>query len=136
MIHRHPRRFIRSLESPARRLRRHLSWGGILIAFGVAVLAQGQGLISERELWLAAPAALVWTGLVRLAVDRDAIAVVRATIRFAVAAWLVIAIEQLGGWTFAATWPVLLIGIGLVTLARAIWPRPYCDGDASEEPSW
>ena len=141
MIHRRHRGFrhlhhLRHLESPARRLRRHLAWGGILVAAGVAVLLQHQGLISSREAWLAAPAALAWTAFVRLAVDRDAVAVVRATVRLAIAAWLVVAIEQVGGWTFATTWPILLIGIGVAMLAGAIWPRRRCDGGAWEEPSW
>ena len=141
MIHRRHHRFShhhfrRFLETPAHRLRRHLSWGGILIAFGVAVLLHGQALISAREVWLAAPAALAWTGLVRIAVDRDAVAVVRAVVRFAIAGWLVVAIEQVGGWTFAATWPVLLIAFGLATLARAVWPRMPREGDPCEEPTW
>jgi len=141
MIHRrhhrfHHYHFRRFLETPQHRLRRHLSWGGILIAFGAAVLLHGQALISAREIWLAAPVALVWSGLVRIAVDRDATAFVRALIRFAVAAGLVVVIEQVGGWTFATAWPVLLIAFGLATLARAIWPRVPYDGGACEEPTW
>jgi hypothetical protein len=54
---------------------------------------------------------------------------VNALLRFAVAAYLVVVIEHLGGWTFAATWPVLLIALGVAQLARAL-------ARGREEPSW
>jgi len=109
----------------------HLVVGGALLAFGVAALLESRGMLSRQELWLAFPAVVAWSGLVRLALGRSLRAFASALIRFAVAGYLVVVIEHLGGWTFASTWPVLVIAAGLGTIARAVLHR-----DAREEPTW
>jgi hypothetical protein len=121
-----------------RRLRSHLVLGGALVAFGLAWLLRGWGVIGTEGLWLAAPAVLAWSGLVRIALDRGAASIVRATLRFAVAAYLVVVIEQLGGLTWASTWPVLAIAVGVATVAGAFLARAR-DGDGEhrdEEAAW
>ena len=114
------------------RLSRHLAWGGSLIAVGVGYLLKAQGLISDHELWLIAPALIALTGLARLASAPDAGGVVHAVLHLAIAAYLVIVIEHVGGWTFAATWPVLLIAAGVANVAGAL----ACRGRAAQEPNW
>ncbi len=110
---------------------RHVTWGSALILVGIAHLLKGQGLVSAHELWLIVPALLALSGLARLAVERDARSVVHAVVRLAIAAYLVIVIEQVGGWTLAATWPVVLIGLGVVNVAHALFERR-----AAQEPNW
>jgi hypothetical protein len=111
---------------------RHVTWGGALIAIGVAYLLKGQELISEHELWLIAPALIALSGLVRLVAAPNAAGVVQAIVRFAIAAYLVIVIEHVGGWTFTATWPVLLIALGVGNVAHALSGRRA----AAQEPNW
>lgn len=131
MLHHH-RRPARVHVFRGNRVSRHLAWGGALIAVGVAWLLEGQGLIGEQELWLVAPALVALSGLVRLAAAPNAAGVVRAIIRFAIAAYLVVVIEHLAGWTLAATWPVLLIAVGAGNIAHALAGHRR----AQQEPNW
>jgi len=66
----------------------------------------------------------------RLVAQPNVAGVARALVRFAVAGYLVVVIEHIGGWTFAATWPVLLIAVGVAQLAHAL------AGRRREEPNW
>jgi hypothetical protein len=119
-------------------LRKHLVVGGALVAVGLAWLLQAWGVIGAEGLWLAAPAVLAWSGLVRIALDRSALSVVRALVRFALAAYLVVVIEDIGGLTWSATWPVLAIGAGIAIVADALFARARADDDQSrgEEATW
>ncbi|MEP6503338.1 MAG: hypothetical protein ABJD97_08420 [Betaproteobacteria bacterium] len=110
---------------------RRVTWGTALIVIGIAHLLKGQGLITPHELWLIAPALVALHGVARLVVERDARAVVNGVVCFAVAAYLFVVIEQVGGWTLATTWPVLLIAVGVVHVAHALFDRR-----AVQEPNW
>ena len=110
---------------------RRVFTGGALILFGVGYLLKNQGLISGAELWLIAPALIALSGLARLVAAPGAVNVVRAVLRLAVAAYLVVVIEHIGGWTFAATWPVLLIGVGGSMLGYELLVRR-----SPQEPNW
>lgn len=105
--------------------------GSALILFGIGWLLKGQGLIGPDELWLVAPAVIALSGLVRMIVAPGAASLAAGVIRFAIAAYLVVVIEHIGGWTLAATWPVLLIAAGLVMVARAV-----VGSRLFEEPNW
>ena len=129
--HHRPHPHVHVFRLRGSRTARHVSWGSALIVIGIAHLLKGQGLISAHELWLIVPALLTLSGLARLAIGRDARAVVHAVVRLAVAAYLVVVIEQVGGWTLAATWPVLLIAVGIVNVAHALFDRR-----ALQEPNW
>jgi hypothetical protein len=135
--HHRPHPHVHVLRFRGSRPVRHVVWGGALIVVGLAHLLRSQGVLSTHELWLIAPALLAWSGVVRVAIERNASAVVHATIRFALAAYLVIVIEQVGGWSFAATWPILLIAVGVANVAHALFVRAsFGRGDAAEEPNW
>ena len=107
-----PRPYVHILRLRASRPIRRAFAGGALILLGLGFLLRNQGLIGSDDLWLIAPALIGLSGLVRLVAAPNAVNVVRAVLRLAVAAYLVVVIEHIGGWTFAATWPVLLIGVG------------------------
>ena len=134
MIHRRYRH-VHVFDFRARHPFRHVAWGGALIAVGVAALLKGQGLLEARDFWLVVPALVAWSGAVRLAFGRDARAVVQALVRFAVAAYLVIVIEHVGGWTFATTWPVLLIAAGAAKVVHALTWRARAKQLGVEEPT-
>ena len=106
-------------------------FGGTLLAFGAAELLVSQGVLTRQEVWLALPAVIAWSGVVRLALRRNLHGLAGALLRFAVAAYLVVVIEHLGGWTLAATWPVLPIAAGIGTIVHALAHR-----DLPEEPTW
>ncbi|HYP31225.1 MAG TPA: hypothetical protein VES00_05120 [Burkholderiaceae bacterium] len=105
--------------------------GAALILLGIGCLLKSQGLISRDELWLLLPGVVALSGVVRLAVEPGAAGVVSALVRCAVAAYLVVVIEHIGGWTLAATWPVLLIAVGTGMVAHAM-----LGGRMREEPNW
>jgi len=140
--HHYARRWFHDAEDYRRyRLRKHLGLGGALVAVGVAWLLQAWGVIGAEGLWLAVPAILAWSGLVRLALDRTALSVVRALIRFALAAYLVVVIEDIGGLSWSTTWPVLAIAAGIAIVADALFVRVRGDdgGDGErrgEEAAW
>jgi hypothetical protein len=128
----HARRHRRdaALADPARyaahlahRFRRRLAWGGVLIAVGVATLAKGPAFFEALDPWLIVPAVLALSGLVRLVAGRRPRALMSGTLRLALAAWLFICIEHVGNATFASTWPIAVMGLGVATVARALLTR-------------
>jgi hypothetical protein len=137
--HRHARHgFLDGEDWRRYHLRKHLVVGGALIAVGVAWLLQAWGVIGTEGLWLAAPAILAWSGLVRIAQDRSALSVVRALVRFALAAYLVVVIEDIGGLSWSTTWPVLAIGAGIALVVDALFARGRSGDDRQrgEETAW
>jgi hypothetical protein len=131
-------RFFHGDDGRHHRLRNHLVLGGALVALGVAWLLRGWDMIGTEGLWLTVPAVLAWSGLVRIALDRSAASVVRVTVRLALAAYLVVVIEQIGALTWATTWPVLAIAAGVATVVDAVLARVR-DGSGEhrdEEAAW
>ncbi|HEY8977143.1 MAG TPA: hypothetical protein VIN75_23220 [Burkholderiaceae bacterium] len=110
---------------------RRVTFGGLLILLGIGSLLRSQGVITPDELWLALPGAIALSGVVRLVTCPSAASVVGALIRFAIAAYAVVVIEHIGGWTLAATWPVLLIAVGTGMVAQALLGQRW-----HEEPNW
>jgi hypothetical protein len=113
-----------------RAVRRVLT-GTALILLGIGYLLRQQGLIGTDDLWLIAPVLIALSGVARLVAAPGRGSAVRAGLRFAVAAYLVVLIEHVGGWTFAGTWPVLLIAVGIAQVGRAMFGRRL-----REEPNW
>jgi hypothetical protein len=126
---RHP--FVHVLTLRGHRAVRRIVAGTALVLLGVGCLLRGQGLIASADLWLIAPLAIALSGVVRLVVQPGLASLLRAALRFAVAAYLVVVIEHLGGWTLASTWPVLLIAAGAGQILHAL----YCHR-TREEPNW
>ena len=126
-----PHPYVHVLRLHGHRTLRRVFAGTALILLGVGYLLRDQGLIAGRDLWLIAPALIALSGVVRLFTVPGIVSVARAFARFAVAAYLVMVIEHIGGWTFNATWPVLLIALGVAQLAHAMYGRRL-----REEPNW
>lgn len=110
---------------------RRVTVGAALILAGVATLLRSQGLITPDELWLILPGAVALSGVVRLVARPGVASLIGALVRFAIAAYLVVVIEHIGGWTLAATWPVLLIAVGAGTVAHGLLGHRW-----HEEPNW
>jgi len=126
-----PHPHVHLLRMRGHRTIRRLFTGVVLILFGAGYLLKNQGLISGNDLWLIAPAAIALSGLARLIAAPGAVNMVRAVLRLAVAAYLFVVIEHIGGWTIAATWPVLLIGVGGSMLGYELLVRR-----SFKEPNW
>jgi len=122
---------VHPLRQHGHRAVRRVVTGGALILLGIGYLLRQEGLISNHELWLLAPLLIALSGVARLLAAPGWVNGVRATLRFAVAAYLVLVIEHVGGLTFAATWPVLLIAAGLTQVGCALFSRRL-----REEPNW
>ena len=129
--HSRPHPYVHVLRLYGHRTLRRVFTGGALILLGVGWLLKGQGLITGTDLWLLAPLLLALSGVARLVAQPGVAGVVRALVRFAVAGYLVVVIEHIGGWTIAATWPVLLIGVGgsMLGYELLVW-RSF------KEPNW
>ena len=110
---------------------RRVVTGGALVLLGIGTLLRGQGLVSSADLWLIAPLLITLSGVMRLVTQPGLASTLRAILRFGVAAYLVVVIEHIGGWTLAATWPVLLIALGIGQIAYALFSQRL-----REEPNW
>jgi hypothetical protein len=129
--HAHPYPNVHVVRWQAFRAVRRVTVGAALILLGIASLLRSQGVITQQELWLVAPGAIALSGLVRLVACPSVGSAIGAFVRFAIAAYLVVVIEHIGGWTLAATWPVLLIAVGLGTVAHGLLGHRW-----QEEPNW
>ncbi len=108
-------------DGPRQRLAHALTWGGALIAVGVTWLMDGDTWFHlDHHLWTLIPGLMCWAGLVRIAVVRDAHAVVGGLQSIAFGAWLYIVFHGLWGWTLWQTWPALLVVMGLCIVARGL----------------
>ena len=129
--HARPHSHVHVIRWQAFRAVRRVTIGAALILLGIASLLRSQGLITQQELWLVLPGAIALSGVVRMVVRPGVGSAIGAFIRFAIAAYLVVVIEHVGGWTLAATWPVLLIAVGLGSVARGLLGHRW-----QEEPNW
>ena len=107
----------------------HISWGGALI--GVGALALHQGGIVKADLPLLIAALLAWSGAVRIAVVRDAWALIDGLALIAAAAYVWAVSQQLVGWSWRESWPWLVIAGGAVMLARGLVERGLRKGEPS-----
>ena len=116
-------------SSPRERMAQHISWGGALI--GVGALALHQGGIVKADLPLLIAALLAWSGAVRIAVVRDAWALIDGLALIAAAAYVWAVSQQLVGWSWRESWPWLVIAGGAVMLARGLVERGLRKGEPS-----
>ena len=129
--HSRPHPSVHVLRLRGHRAVRRVVTGGALVLLGIGTLLRGQGLVSSADLWLIAPLLITLSGVVRLVTQPGLASALRAILRFGVAAYLVVVIEHIGGWTLAATWPVLLIALGIGQIAYALFSQRL-----REEPNW
>ena len=129
--HSRPHPVVHVLTLRGHRAVRRIVAGTAFILLGVGYLLRNQGLITSADLWLIAPLVVALSGVVRLVVEPGLGSVLRAALRLAVAAYLVVVIEHIGGWTLASTWPVLLIALGAGQIVHALYTHRL-----REEPNW
>lgn len=131
--HHHPHPHVHVLRLRGNRAIRRVVAGTALILFGSAWMLRNQGLITGEQLWLVGPVALALGGLAHIAFARHALGRVRGAMALLLAAYFALVIEHVGGLDFATSWPVMLILLGLASIARAVFGRR---DDTCEEPNW
>lgn len=98
----------------------HIAFGIALIAAGSLFLLDRFGIVPLGEPWHIWPAVIAIFGLARIVFPRGARDVLKGAFLIAIAGWLYACIEHLWGWTFATTWPIILIALGAKALASGI----------------
>jgi hypothetical protein len=109
------------------RVRRYDCHGKGGLFFGIALIAAGTLFLLDRfgvmpldQPWRLWPAVLAVFGVARIAFARGARDVLKGLLLLALAGWLYACLEQLWGWTFATTWPIILIAVGIKAVAGGI----------------
>lgn len=131
--HYQPHPHVHVLRLRGNRAVRRVVAGTALILFGSGWLLRNQGLITSEQLWLVGPLAIALGGIAHLAFARGTGGVVRGVLALLLAGYFAVVIEHVGGITFGTSWPVLLIALGLSSIARAVFGRRDL---ACEEPNW
>lgn len=102
------------------RQRKNLAWGVVLVLVGAFFLAKRMDLLDLAMAWQYWPLAIALVGLVEIICATATRHVVSGCINIVIGCWLYAVIENLWGWTFSTTWPVLLIGIGASMLIGSL----------------
>ena len=122
------------LTGRRRELRRTLFWGLALILVGGAFFAARNGLVDEDRLWHFWPALIALHGALAIAFATHLSHVLEGLFSIVVGFWLWACLEQLWGWTFVSTWPVVLIAAGAVMLLRGLLERDRPDATTERMP--
>ncbi len=109
---------------------RHLLWGVALVALGVIFLMDRlawidltQYLGPQTHWWHFLPLLLALGGLIRMLTAQSVRQLAKGLVRIVVGLWLFACLQQLGGLSFANSWPVLLVAFGAQMLVRGWYGR-------------
>lgn len=106
-----------------RRARKSMLWGLVLIALGALFLADKAGAVDIGPVWHYWefwPLAVVFAGLVDLVAASGLREAVDAVLVMALGSWLFACLQGLWGWSFASTWPILLVAFGVGMIAKGM----------------
>lgn len=92
--------------------RKNLMFGLGLILVGCVFLFDRIGMINAVEMWYLFPAMIALSGLIEIVDARHPVHIVKGCYSLVFAFWLYASIEQLWGWSFHTSWPILLIATG------------------------
>lgn len=98
-----------------------LFWGiGLIVAGSLFLLGRlvGLGVRDPSHLW---PVIIALAGLARIVAARRFAHVAKGAFLIVLAGWLYACIENLWGWTFATTWPIIVIALGVKAVAKGIF---------------
>ncbi|MFZ6870532.1 LiaF transmembrane domain-containing protein [Undibacterium sp. Di27W] len=91
----------------------NLFFGLALIVAGSVFLMDHMELIHALDYWFLLPAMIAIGGLVDIISPDKPEHIAKGCFSLVLALWLYISIEQLWGWTFHNSWPLLLIAFGI-----------------------
>lgn len=103
--------------------RKQIIWGLALIVLGGLFFADRAGAIDIGPVWRYWqywPLAVVFAGLVDLIGASGLGEAIDALLLMALGSWLYACLQGLWGWSFASTWPILLVAFGLGMIAKGM----------------
>ena len=101
-------------------MRHYLFWGLALISVGSLFLVDRLGLVAIERVWNLWPAFIALHGALAIMFAHDLAQALDGAFSIVVAIWIYACLEHLWGWTFYATWPVIVIAGGVVMVARGL----------------
>ncbi|MCH8619813.1 DUF5668 domain-containing protein [Undibacterium sp. TS12] len=98
----------------------NLFFGLTLIVAGCIFLMDHMGLIEAFEYWFLLPVMIALSGLVDIISPRKPEHIAKGFFNLVFAFWLYVSIEQVWGWNFRTSWPLLLIAFGVQHLVGGL----------------
>jgi len=92
--------------------RKFVLWGIALIAAGLVALADRLGWVELGPILTYWPMIIVLAGFIDLAAARRVKQVADAAFLMLLGAWIYVCKEHLWDWSFAKTWPIILVAAG------------------------
>lgn len=96
-----------------RKNRKNLVTGMALIAVGTLFLLDRLDIIEVTQFWHLWPAFIALFGINQMVSAEKNAQFVQGCFQVFLAFWLYASLENLWGWNFSTSWPLLLIGYGL-----------------------
>jgi len=109
-------------QDSSRRLLLRIIVGFVLIGVGVLLVLMNIGLVDQppiRGLWGIGPIVLICIGLYKIAESADSHGQRSGFMLLMIGLWLAISYFEVFGMTFAETWPLLVIAVGINTIWKS-----------------
>ncbi|HEY8026125.1 MAG TPA: DUF5668 domain-containing protein [Burkholderiaceae bacterium] len=103
-----------------RHARKRILWGLIMIAAGCLFLLERMDILEISGLWHFWPLIVAVIGAVEVLSATRARHVIRGLNQVMIGMWLFACMENLWGFNFGNSWPVLLIGCGVTIAAEGL----------------
>lgn len=100
-------------EDQARQAGKKVIVGVMMVLVGICFMLEQQGYIASMQIGYIWPLIFCLFGLNRIVFARYDYDRVKGLMQIFVGFWVFACLEHLWGWTFAATWPMILIASGL-----------------------
>lgn len=117
-------------ELKSYRTHRPLLTGLVLIAVGCVFLAQRFGYIDSQQAWLVAPLAIAIGAIAEL-LKFNPTGLLKGCANLLLAFWLYALLAHWSGWQAQASWPLLLVVVGLNVIASAMSQNQVKNNDTS-----
>ncbi|MEO8134265.1 MAG: DUF5668 domain-containing protein [Betaproteobacteria bacterium] len=101
-------------------MRHSLFWGLALIIVGSLFLVDRLGLVEIDNVWNFWPAFIALHGALAVMFANNLAQAIDGVFSIVVGFWIYACLEHLWGWTFIATWPVIVIAAGVVMVSRGL----------------
>jgi hypothetical protein len=100
--------------------RKRILWGVVLIVVGGLFLVDRMDIYAVGEIWRFWPFVIAIAGLVEVLSATRFRHVTRGLLNIVLGIWLYAAIENLWGWSFRNSWPVLMIAFGITVVLNGL----------------
>jgi len=108
------------IDGGEHRPRKRVLWGVILIGAGCLFLIDRMDIYEVGEIWRFWPAIIALAGLIEILSAARVKHVTRGFLNIMAGIWLYASIENLWGWTFGNSWPVMMIAFGIAVTVNGL----------------